>query len=99
MDLNTLIDKIFLNPPKPPKTYNIQLPPDYNGGLFKVLLHILISGTKLIYGNDIDPNNLTLSHFNTLNDYMSSLGFTLKYKYIYENNIPILLNIWFEPLY
>lgn len=98
MDLETFIHNLFLQEPKSPCTYNVALPVNYKGSMFKILFYILISGAKILYGENITPDDITSSQFVTLNKYMSSIGHQIEYNYTYHNDIPVLLNIWFKKI-
>jgi hypothetical protein len=68
--------------------------------MFPILMQILICGAKMLYGNDILPQNMTMEQFDTLKKYMSSIGFVVKHNYTYaeDTDTPLFVNIWFEPL-
>jgi hypothetical protein len=61
-------------------------------------MNILMCGAKKVYGEFITADNLTKDQFNELQKYMMSIGYIIKYNYTYnKENIPIKVNIWFEP--
>jgi hypothetical protein len=100
-DLDTLsiVNIVFVKEPLPPYTYSVLLSEHtYNVTLFQLLMNILICGAKKIYGEDITADNITKAQLETLQRYMMSIGYIIKYNYTYnEENIPIKVNIWFEP--
>jgi len=61
-------------------------------------MNILICGAKKIYGDCITVDTITKDKLETLQRYMMSIGYIIKYNYTYdEENNPIKVNIWFEP--
>ena len=99
MDTLSIVNVVFAKEPLPPYTYNIGLAEDaYNVTLFQLLMNILMCGAKKVYGEFITADNLTKDQFNELQKYMMSIGYIIKYNYTYnKENIPIKVNIWFEP--
>lgn len=99
MDTLSIVNVIFAKEPLPPYSYNIALAEDtYNITLFQLLMNILLCGAKKKYGEYITADNITKTQFNELQKYMMSIGYIIKYNYTYnEENIPIKVNIWFEP--
>lgn len=99
MDTLSIVNVVFAKEPLPPYTYNIALAEDaYNVTLFQLLMNILMCGAKKIYGDFITAENLTKRQFEELQKYMMSIGYIIKYNYTYnKENIPIKVNIWFEP--
>lgn len=99
MDTMSIVNVVFAKEPLPPYTYNIGLAEDaYNVTLFQLLMNILMCGAKKVYGEFITADNLTKDQFNELQKYMMSIGYIIKYNYTYnKENIPIKVNIWFEP--
>jgi hypothetical protein len=99
MDTLSIVNVVFAKEPLPPYTYNIALAEDaYNVTLFQLLMNILMCGAKKIYGDFITADNLTKDQFEELQKYMMSIGYIIKYNYTYnKENIPIKVNIWFEP--
>ena len=106
--IENIIDLVFSKYPKPPCTYYLTLP-QYQitqSQLFNMLMSVLISGAKRLYGNSIRPSDISEKQFDTLKMYIESLGYSLKYDYkpIIDKNIefiipPTIINIWFEPYY
>jgi hypothetical protein len=100
-----IVEKVFSIPPKPPLSFLIELDSE-NATLFQVLMSIFIQGAKSLYGENICLDNITEIQFNTLNECMQSIGYTVKYNYIYheesentenaENKKIKGVNIWFE---
>lgn len=100
-DLDTLsiVNMIFVKEPLPPYTYSVLLSEHtYNVTLFQLLMNILICGARKLYGDCITVDTITKDQLETLQRYMMSIGYIIKYNYTYdEHNIPIKVNIWFEP--
>lgn len=95
-NIEQLVNFIFLNYPKPPCSYNLNI--DAPSKL-PVLLEILLTGARKLYG-PICPKEITEKQFDTLNSYMQSIGYTIKYNFTYDpNNINNIthINIWFVP--
>lgn len=98
IDTLSIVNVIFAKEPLPPYSYNIKLAEDTHGTLFQLLMNILLCGAKKIYGENITADNITKKQFEELQKYMMSIGYIIKYNYTYnEENIPIKVNIWFEP--
>lgn len=99
-DIIGIVDLVFSGPPRPACSYNIALADEiYKEGfnMFHILFNILICGAQKIYGKDISANDITPKQFETLQLYINSLGYTIKYNYDYdEQKVPIKVNIWFE---
>ncbi len=106
MDHN-FIDIIFSKPPQPPCTYEIVIDNVLNKGisLFKFLMHVLISGAKKLYGENITADDITESQLYTLQEYINSIGYIIKYNFTnpitnVRSTIPLerpcIINIWFE---
>ena len=97
-----LIDIIFVDSPKPPCTYNISLPSDNSSTMFQLLMTLLISGARKLYGENITPSDISEYQFEELKRYIESVGYVIKYNY--KNNQsdeisdigPKIINIWFE---
>jgi hypothetical protein len=97
-DLETSIRTIFSFPPRPPCTYEIGLKDNENISLFQLLMGILVSGAKKLYGDDITAEKITKEQFSTLEKYFASIGYVIKYKYTYkDDNTVVAINLWFEP--
>jgi 5-enolpyruvylshikimate-3-phosphate synthase len=95
--LDKLVEMIFTGSPKPPCTYTLAVPDDNSTNMFQLLMGLLVSGCKKIYGENIQPSNITQSQFKEIQSYMESVGYVVKYNYSYnENKIPEKINIWFE---
>lgn len=88
-----MIDAIFSGPPKPPYTYNLPFPSDTP--LFFILKAILVEGAKKLYGDEIEPSDITPQKLSTLKEYMASIGYELKHEYSQDNSN--IVHIWFEP--
>lgn len=100
--LEDIVIDIFSKPPKKPCTYNISISPNIT--LFQLLMSILISGARHLYGESISPNDITSDQFDELKCYMESVGYKIKYNYkllnddpnILDEHKPRIINIWFE---
>lgn len=96
-NIQQLVDFIFSNYPKPPCSYNLNID---TPSKLPILLEILLNGARKLYGQHIIPKEITEKQYDTLNDYMQSLGYTIKYNYTYDppdsNNISHI-NVWFVP--
>jgi hypothetical protein len=97
--LQQLIDIIFSNYPKPPCTYMLtQDSPNFT--LFQLLMTLLISGAKKLYGEHITPSDITDEQFKELQSYIESVGYKIKYNFT-DIELDIgkqkVINIWFEP--
>lgn len=99
MDTMSIVNIVFAKDPLPPYSFDIALAQDaYNVTLFQMLMNILICGAKKLYGESITVEQITKSQLDELQKYMMSIGYIIKYNYTYnEQNIPIKVNIWFEP--
>ena len=95
-----IVDLVFSGPPRPACSFNIALATkilDEGYNMFHILFNILICGAQKLYGNEISANDITPKQFDTLQLYINSLGYTIKYNYDYNaENVPIKVNIWFE---
>lgn len=110
--MDKLIEVVFTPPPKPPCTYHINIQENDDVIVFTVMMHVLISGAKKLFGQDILPHHITPEQFIQLQQYIQSVGYKLKYNYSYydaqlgqmsydkvdENSLPAMINIWFEKL-
>lgn len=103
--LEDIVIKIFSEPPKKPCTYNVSILHSPNITLFQLLMSILVSGARHLYGESISPNDITSEQFDELKCYMESVGYKIKYNYTFLNesdpnildeNRPRIINIWFE---
>jgi len=98
-----LVDIIFVDSPKPPCTYNIALQNDKNPTMFQLLMTLLISGARKLYGKNITPSDINKYQFEELKRYIESIGYVIKYNYnkIEQTNEATdigqqVINIWFE---
>jgi hypothetical protein len=83
-----LIDIIFVDSPKPPCTYNISLPSDNSASMFQLLMTLLISGARKLYGENIAPSDISEYQFEELKRYIESVGYVIKYNYRNNQTIP-----------
>ena len=99
--IHDVINKVFIDKPLPPCTYNLQLSENIlknKSAMLKTLLTILVEGAKKIYGNSINPGSISDEQFQLLKKYIRSIGFETKYNYTFDDlGNPRLINIWFEP--
>lgn len=94
LDLDQLIEFLFSSYPKAPCSYNLHIDVETK---LPVLLHILLTGAKKLYG-EIRPQDITEKQFDTLNEYMESIGFTIKYNFTKNDDDQITeINVWFVP--
>jgi len=82
-DFDEIIDNIFLNSPKDPKSIQLIFD-DINNEelLFKKLVEILVKGMKILYSNNTETVNLqelTDDDFIKLKMYFMSFGFDIIY--------------------
>ena len=66
---------VFDGPPKPPLTYSLA----ERLVRFPILLTISVQGMKILYGDDYDPGKITKDEYHVLNEYLASIGMSLKY--------------------
>lgn len=101
INLYQLINLIFTNSPKPPNSILIdinKISTEQNLTPFQCLMTILINGARILFGENINPENISDTQYNTLQKYIKSIGFELHHEYKYDqNNIPIMVNIYFLP--
>lgn len=100
--VSQIVEFIFTKPPAGPCTYNVIFAdnsPTMKSTTFNLLMDILITGAKKLYGENIIPAHISEEQFDTLKKYISSIGYHLKYNYTYaeDNKTILLINIWFEP--
>lgn len=104
--VSDVVELLFNKSPVSPCTYNIftseKPTDDERVNMFPFLLEIFIKGAKKLYGDNITPQTMTQQQFNTLKNYMLSIGYLTKYNYTFtdddiEKKKPIMVNIWFEP--
>lgn len=97
IQMEDIIQCLFTSRPRPPCTYNLQL---YNlqAPIQSILMSILMSGARILYGGqNLKIFDITKQQYNTLNEYIESIGFTIKYKENHQDEKLIGYNIWFEP--
>ena len=80
IDLDEIIVNIFSYEPKSPKSINLSFDVKEEYDLFKMLVHILTEGLKILYG-DLNGNvNLdNLEGGDTLYKYFASFGFIINF--------------------
>lgn len=101
INLYQLINTIFSNSPKPPNSIIIdinKIATDQKLTIFQSLMTILINGAKILFGENITPQDITEKQHETLQKYIKSIGFELHHEYKYnDDGIPIMVNIYFLP--
>lgn len=101
VNLYQLINIIFTNSPKSANSIIIninKLASDQNLTIFQSLMTILLNGAKILFGENISAENISESQYNILKKYIESIGYELHHEYKYdENNIPIMVNVYFLP--
>ena len=83
INLDDMIDKIFKNYPSNPNTIKLTFDSKDENELFKILIHILTEGLKILYGNNngtVDLDYLTKEEFDKVKSYFKSFGFILNCK-------------------
>ena len=105
--ISQFVEQVFAKPPAAACTYNLasftKTSNDDRVNMFPILMNILIHGAKKLYGPEITPQSITSKQYETLQLYMMSLGYQIKYNYTYKQDqdntftIPERVNIWFEP--
>ena len=85
IDLDEIIVNIFSYEPKSPKSINLSFDVKEEYELFKVLVHILTEGIKILFGDSNNKINLdNLEGTDILYKYFASFGFIIN---INVNNI------------
>jgi len=110
-DLKEFILKLFANPPQNKHSFRLELEnPDVTdidsenleqqkAAAYKnnLLMTIFINGGRLLFGESINPGNISQEQFKLLNSYMESIGYTCKYEYVKnDKGVNTNINIWFE---
>lgn len=64
-----------------------------------ILMIIFVNGARILFGENVTPENITEKQYDVLNYYMESIGYTCKYNYIKnEDNTNKILSILFEAI-
>jgi len=95
--INKFVNMIFSSDPVSPKSFIFE----YNGSeeqLNNILINILISGSKKIFGESTSIPYITEDQLELLNKYMQSMGYRVKREYIYKDDQIIDVRVWFEKL-
>ncbi len=95
-DINEFVNFLFSSPPLQPCSFNLNI---QNESKFPVLLEILLNGAKKLYGQ-IAPVDVTERQYDKLNEYMESIGFSIRYNYTTDENHNdkiTHINVWFVP--
>ena len=80
IDLDEIIVNIFSYEPKSPKSINLSFDVKEEYDLFKMLVHILTEGLKILYGDSNGNVNLdNLEGGDTLYKYFASFGFIINF--------------------
>jgi hypothetical protein len=94
--IDLLVDMVFTSPPKSPGSIQLSVVGDEKN-MLPVLMNILVLGSRKLFGNTIQPDQITVSQLNTLQDYFHSMGYIIKFNYSFTpEGIPFKINIWFE---
>lgn len=100
MDVSKVVELVFVPPPKSICTYSLVTPysDPKEPGMFRILMDILMSGARKIFGPDVTAQNITSSQFEELKKYMGSIGFKVKHNFTCDpvSQLPLFVNIWFE---
>ena len=114
VNLQAMVQHVFKEPPKAPKSYLLDLQikkEDYpnktepeiremeNANVAQILMSIFAYGCGVLYSS-VTANSMTKEQFDEVNKYIMSFGYSAKYDYTYETgkNGPTNLNVWFERL-
>lgn len=91
------VNYLFSNSPLEPCSYNLFPIETTNETetMFPILMNIMMTGAKILYGENITPQTMTTDQFDTLKKYILSFGYQV------ENNYTTVLNkqyinIWFK---
>lgn len=82
--LNDFIEMVFSGPPKEPCSYKVFVGNSTTQTL-PYFMQILITGAKKLFGENIQPHNITESQFIVLQKYFKSFGYLIKYNYTVVN--------------
>lgn len=64
-----------------------------------ILMIIFVNGARILFGENITPQNMTKQQYEVLNYYMESIGYTCKYNYPQnDDNTTKILDILFENI-
>lgn len=97
IQMEHIIHCLFNSRPRPPCTYNLQLY-RLSTPVPSILMSILVSGARILYGGqNLKIFDISKEQFSKLNEYMESIGFTIKYKPNEQDGKLVGYNIWFEP--
>jgi len=69
---------VFYDEPKVARSINLQLEEGDNEYVFQLILNVLLEGLYIKYGSEFDINQLNDDILHKLNEYMKSIGFSLK---------------------
>lgn len=95
--IESFVEDLFSKNPQSPCTINFMLHYQNKSSKLEVLMKVLILGARYLYGNSIQPENLTNEQFEYLQSYFHSFGQIIRFKKIYNKNNQLLnIDIWFE---
>lgn len=102
-DAFQILSMIFSEPPKDTNTYSLRLddsnPDNQNVNINDILINVFFNGLRILYGESVTLRNITQEQYENINKYMHSLGYNTVFEYEYDDdNFPINVKIWFEPL-
>lgn len=99
VDLQAMVQHVFSEPPKDPKSYLLDLQikseeyPDKTeaelaemeaSNIAQILMGIFSYGCSVLYKSVI-ASQMTTDQFEEINQYMHSFGYTAKHDYVYED--------------
>ena len=102
--ISDMITKLFSAPPQEPKSLLFSFesasvgaatPDDIVTYKNNLLMTLFINGSKMLFGDTINPATMTELQFHTVNKYIQSVGFIAKTEIIQSEN---RVNIWFEEI-
>ena len=82
--IDDMINTIFSNEPQDIKSIQLSFDVNDEYELFKILVDILTSGLKILFGDEnkkVNINRITENDFKKIEKYFNSFGFDIKYKY------------------
>lgn len=88
MDIKSIAQKIFYKPAQSPSSIQLVLDGATIKDIFDTLLQFFIHGMKIKYGNSqgkVDLSKLSLKSFNTIKEYINSIGFEIFFTVVEKN--------------
>lgn len=92
VSVSQMADMIFAGPPKRPCTFKLRS----SSNLFQVLLSLTMAGADRLFGVTA-PEAMSTEQYMQLQQYIQSVGFSIKYEKVYESGRVKNINVWFEP--